>query len=76
MGDGSAFDPVLDQTGRFVAFASDAHNLIAGPPQGGRVHRVYRREIGNGDAVVLVSRRDGQGGAVNVSRRRPPVDQR
>jgi Tol biopolymer transport system component len=66
--DGSfSSDPVLDQSGRFVAFASDSHNLVAGLPPGGFVSRVYRREIGNGDAVVLVSRRDGQGGAANVA---------
>jgi Tol biopolymer transport system component len=67
VGDGSAVAPVLDGSGSFVAFASTSNNLVAGLPPDSFVSRVYRREIGNGDAVVLVSRRDGQGGAANVA---------
>jgi Tol biopolymer transport system component len=53
-GDGDSDDPAIDGTGRFVAFRSDASD-IGGAPQGSRVSRIFRREIGGSDAVGLAS---------------------
>ncbi|MBI5104833.1 MAG: PD40 domain-containing protein [Solirubrobacterales bacterium] len=50
--------PVLSQTGQFVAFESQASNLVAGA----NGTNVYRRELGGGDAVVVASRKTGPAG--------------
>jgi Tol biopolymer transport system component len=65
-GDSASDSPALSQDGRFVAFTSRAGNfeqLLLGE------ERVYRREIGNGDATVLVSR-----GASPTAGRQPAID--
>ncbi|MDQ1519278.1 MAG: hypothetical protein QOI55_351 [Actinomycetota bacterium] len=50
---GGSYLPALDQTGRFVAFASDASNLVAGDTNG--VTDVFLRDVQQG-TTTLVSR--------------------
>lgn len=50
---------VLSQTGQYVAFESNATNLVTGAVG----TQVYRREIGDGDATIVASRKTGPAGA-------------
>lgn len=54
VGDRSSYQPALSGTGEFVAFVSSASNF--GDPANAGARRVYRRRIGNGDGVTIVSR--------------------
>ena len=54
VGDGDSRQPALDEDGDVVAFTSAAKNLET---VGTSDDRVYRRQIGAGDAVTLVSRK-------------------
>ena len=58
VGDATSDAPSLSETGRYVAFTSRARNLA---DVGTNDERVYRREIGSGDATILVSRRSAPG---------------
>ncbi|HVG74653.1 MAG TPA: hypothetical protein VM824_04680, partial [Thermoleophilaceae bacterium] len=57
VGDGHSAHPVLSETGEYVAFESEAKNLD--PAANFSTYRIYRRQIGPGNATVLVSRRSG-----------------
>jgi len=61
VGDGHSAHPVLSETGEYVAFESEAKNLD--PAANFSTYRIYRRQIGPGNATVLVSRRSGATGA-------------
>ena len=52
---------MLSETGEYVAFESEAKNLD--PAANFSTYRIYRRQIGPGNATVLVSRRTGATGA-------------
>jgi Tol biopolymer transport system component len=58
IGDSGSDSPSLSETGQFVAFTSRARNLAG---VGTNDERVYRREIGSGDATLLVSRKSAPG---------------
>src|SRR4051812_21758892 len=59
VGNGPSYEPALSGTGEYVAFSSEATNIVAGTGGG---HHVFRRRLGAGNAVVLVSRRNGAAG--------------
>ncbi len=59
VGNGASRQPALDEDGDAVAFTSAATNLET---VGTSDERVYRRQIGNGDAVTLVSRKSATAG--------------
>jgi Tol biopolymer transport system component len=61
VGDGPSSQPVLSETGAYVAFESEAKNLE--PTANFSATRIYRRHIGTGNATVLVSRRPNADGA-------------
>jgi len=58
-GDGPSVDPAIDQAGDFVAFSSRAVDLGGLPAGAASTERIFRREIGGADAMVLVSQTDG-----------------
>jgi Tol biopolymer transport system component len=64
VGDEASAEPAIDGTGRFVAFTSSASNLFLAP--GSHTQKILRRELGNGDEVVLVSRAADANGTANV----------
>ena len=57
-GNNDSYEPALSQSGDYVAFSSDAGNLVDGPKQ---PRSVYRRHIPT-QQTVLVSRLDGAAG--------------
>lgn len=67
---GSRF-PALSATGEYVAFDSEARNLD--PAYAGGGTQVYRRRIGGGDAVVVVSRRSQASGGIPVGGTEPSI---
>ena len=56
--DGGSFQPAISATGRFVVYASDATNLVAGDTNGVRDTFVYDREIGTTSRVSLATTGD------------------
>src|SRR5215216_1129336 len=70
-GDGPSTSPVLSETGEYVAFESDAKNLDLAATSGRT--RIYRRQIGGGNATVLVSRRSPANGGAPVRGHEPSI---
>ena len=70
--DGESNSPVISADGRYVAFVSSARNLVAEPTTG---TQVYVRDL-VAATTTLVSRADGQGGAVANGDSGPPFGPR
>lgn len=51
--DGESFDPVISNDGHYVAFTSQAHNLIPAHPLSGYVSGVYLRNLKAGTTIRI-----------------------
>ena len=71
VGNRASSQPVLSETGAYVAFVSEATNLDGSATTSGT--RVYRRHIGVGNSTVLVSRRSAANGGTPVSGTDPSI---